>query len=338
MNELDLNSSKPPYNNNHHIHNHHFTANPWYNDRADYNTNAPSYYDYLARYNMSEELIKEIINRLLRRNIEVIDTNSIDLTKEGDWIDNGTCDNGTGILPNNYDDIIKLQADVIVSKLIKEIQLPSLSDITFELNNSITKETDGIYSPDFTNVLRAYDNKITEIMNIIDEIINSINGGGDTHTLEVPRIIDISDNNLCINEVDLGPVDDNTRVEIEWIMGSTIGTQICTVGDLKGKNAHIMSSNMVDNSNELDFQETWTHVVKNNKLWTTAIHKARVNKDGRFIWDSVPYDENNNPYYDKQDPKLKSDPSISDVTFRKLTVYDKIDINAIMRGRLKYGR
>lgn len=58
---------------------------PWYDDDADYNVNAKSYYDYLGfRLAQFEELLKAI-NQLLRRNIQTKETNTIKLTKTGDW-------------------------------------------------------------------------------------------------------------------------------------------------------------------------------------------------------------------------------------------------------------
>lgn len=81
---------------------------PWFDDEKDYNTNAPSYYDYLAHRNYSQKLMVDLINRVARRNINVIDTKSIDMTKQYDWISEDDC--------NNYHDIINIWADVKLSK------------------------------------------------------------------------------------------------------------------------------------------------------------------------------------------------------------------------------
>lgn len=81
---------------------------PWYDDEKDYNTNAPSYYDYLAHRNYSQKLMVDLLNRVARRNINVIDTKSIDMTKQYDWISEDDC--------NNYHDIINIWADVKLSK------------------------------------------------------------------------------------------------------------------------------------------------------------------------------------------------------------------------------
>ena len=54
---------------------------PLYNDKGDYNTNAASYYDFLARPNYYWKLIGQMINRLLRRDIVVEETPTITINK-----------------------------------------------------------------------------------------------------------------------------------------------------------------------------------------------------------------------------------------------------------------
>ena len=51
---------------------------PWYDDRKDYNTNAPSYYDYLAHRNFNLKVMIDFINKLARRNLKTTPTYSID--------------------------------------------------------------------------------------------------------------------------------------------------------------------------------------------------------------------------------------------------------------------
>lgn len=62
---------------------------PWYNDKEDFNTNALSYYEYLAHRNEHLRLITEFLNKVLRREINLKDTNSIEFIKKMDWIKNG---------------------------------------------------------------------------------------------------------------------------------------------------------------------------------------------------------------------------------------------------------
>lgn len=62
---------------------------PWYNDKEDFNTNAISYYEYLAHRNEHLRLITEYLNKVLRREISLKDTNSIEFIKNIDWIKDG---------------------------------------------------------------------------------------------------------------------------------------------------------------------------------------------------------------------------------------------------------
>lgn len=62
---------------------------PWYNDKEDFNTNSLSYYEYLAHRNEHLRLITEFLNKVLRREISLKDTNSIEFIKKLDWIKDG---------------------------------------------------------------------------------------------------------------------------------------------------------------------------------------------------------------------------------------------------------
>lgn len=104
---------------------------PWYNDKADYNTNAPSYYDFLARPNYYWKLIGEIINRLLRRDIIVKETKSITLNKLTDWQDEGVDD-------------ITLSADLHVSKHVGHD-----NDMNIDMPNALQLLDDGVYVGDY---------------------------------------------------------------------------------------------------------------------------------------------------------------------------------------------
>lgn len=118
---------------------------PWYDDRRDYNTNAPTYYDYLANTNKLLNIIIEKTNKLLRQDISVEDTASIDLTKEGDWT------------TDEYVDVIKLKADVLLSTLQEETQFNS---ITYHLRNSLKINSDGLFSKDLTPILNDLNTKL----------------------------------------------------------------------------------------------------------------------------------------------------------------------------------
>lgn len=109
---------------------------PWYNDKADYNTNAPSYYDFLARPNYYWRLIGEIINRLLRRDIVVKETKSITLNKLTSWQDEGE-DNTT------------LSADLHVSKFVGHDD-----DMNIDMPNALQLLDDGVYVGDYLPLVK----------------------------------------------------------------------------------------------------------------------------------------------------------------------------------------
>lgn len=58
---------------------------PWYDDRRDYNTNAPSYYDYLANGNKAAEEAVKLVNKISNRDVKTKDTASVSMYTEGDW-------------------------------------------------------------------------------------------------------------------------------------------------------------------------------------------------------------------------------------------------------------
>lgn len=141
---------------------------PWYDDTQDFNTNAPSYYDFLARYNKMNQLMTDLINRLLRRDIDFLDTSSIDFSKNGSWIDNGKCE------PNNFDDVIKIQADVILSKLTEIKNFINSASGSYTLTNAIKHKNDGIFAPDYSNVLQELFNRVKKLEDDIKTINQSI--------------------------------------------------------------------------------------------------------------------------------------------------------------------
>ena len=117
---------------------------PWYDDRKDYNTNAPSYYDYLARFNYFLREITDFINRLARRNLNVKDTSTVDLTKTGDW---------------TSQDSFEIKADVKVSPYTYQ-----------SYPNAIKVLTEGLYVTDFTNDIIKLKEKDIDLQSQINEL------------------------------------------------------------------------------------------------------------------------------------------------------------------------
>lgn len=98
---------------------------PWYDTEADYNTNAKSYYDYLGFRIAQLDAMLDAINFLLRKNVDVQDTNSVHMVKLGDWL--------------KGDDLIQLESYVKLSQ---------------DLTNALKDTPNGLYVKDLEPELR----------------------------------------------------------------------------------------------------------------------------------------------------------------------------------------
>ena len=131
---------------------------PWYDDRRDYNTNAPSYYDYLANFNQLIKSIVDFVNELAKRDVKTEDTNTIELIKRTSW------------LVDDLNDIV-LKANVKISKAP---------------NNKLTVKTDGLHVEtanidDLKNKVetleRNFNNHINDF-NALKTRVDLLDGGG----------------------------------------------------------------------------------------------------------------------------------------------------------------
>ena len=125
---------------------------PWYDDRRDYGTKAPSYYDYLSNFNHLIKSIVDLLNRVARRNIKVEDTPCIDMTKINDWIDEGgEC--------HTWHDVITLKADVVLSTYQKML---NFDEKQYNLSNAISCLTTGLHASDYLPILEALKDKLNK--------------------------------------------------------------------------------------------------------------------------------------------------------------------------------
>lgn len=140
---------------------------PWYDDDADYNTNAKSYYDYLGFRIAQLDAIIDAINKLIKRNIKTNQTNTVDLQKLGDW---------------SSDDIITLLANVKVSH---------------ETLNAIEIRDDGLFVKDLKPLINDLQRQVNEIKNIqakhdrvIRKIVQSLINNGSWSAPQGQDILD----------------------------------------------------------------------------------------------------------------------------------------------------
>lgn len=181
---------------------------PWYDDRRDYNTNAPTYYDYLSNFNALIKAIVELLNRVARRNIKVEDTQCVDLTKIGDWIDEGgKC--------HSYSDVITLQAEVILSTYKKALNFDGTS---YNIQNAIECLPSGLFAPNYLPLLEKLLAKINQ------EILDRIAGDE-----ALDRKITEEKNNRIHADEALGKrIDDETekRQRADSALGTRINNEI----------------------------------------------------------------------------------------------------------------
>lgn len=146
-------------------------------------------------------------------------------------------------------------------------------------------------------IWKTINNILMEIQQIKDALL--VNG-----KYEVKRRIDVGSNPKLITPVDLGKITDDTKIYINWNLGSTNATETYTVGQLKTDNCHILSWNLNDGASQTYVYEVFTRIQNGNKLWITAVHgiKQNVGEAPKVLavpWKTGP----NDVYYDTQDPK-----------------------------------
>lgn len=173
---------------------------PWYDDRRDYNTNAPSYYDYLAHQKFLSNEAIELINRNARRNFYVTDTNSINLTKNGDWVDNEnpcTSKDWQAVVRERYyyDDIVEIVADLKVSTQKVDV---TIAGMTQTCPNVLRVLSDGAYVPDYSAFIADLRNRVSTSEGEINRINNRTYTQTETNTFK-PAISGAINNGQTLN-------------------------------------------------------------------------------------------------------------------------------------------
>lgn len=304
---------------------------PWYDDDSDYNTNAKSYYDYIAYRTRQLDYIIQAINKLLDRNLQVEDTNTIDLEKIGEWL--------------NKDDTETIKAYVKVSKqtlnatqaledgiYTKNLQ-PDIDRLSSELEKTradLQAKIDKLAS-DLEKLRGDLSSKLNNLQEQLKQLQRSVSING---KIEVPRAIDITHSSNLAKGVELGKVTDSTRISIVAILGSTRVNSIFTVGELKNNASHVFLFNANDFNDGISLCEGFTKII-GNKLYCTTVHNyemsvhgglRQVHKPWREPNDGSTNDKNNTPYLDDVDPEyLAGTGRTRDLIFQSVTVYDQVD-------------
>lgn len=151
---------------------------PWYDDDADYNTNAKSYYDYLGFRIKQLDYIIWAINGLLKRNISVTDTSTIDMTKLGDWLKGDDTINLSSVVKfsndptNSARDLNGVYVKDLEPELIALRQ--KLEDVRKQLQDQIDQNKEDISK--LRDELNDDDAKIGDLSNLIKQILDRLNG------------------------------------------------------------------------------------------------------------------------------------------------------------------
>lgn len=151
INKIDFEENKP-YNAPHFPFSLEGHFQPWYDDRRDYNTNAPSYYDYLSNFNKLIKSVVDFVNELAKRDVNTEDTNTIELIKKTSW------------LVNDLNEIV-LKANVKISEIA---------------NNKLVVKPDGLYVEtanidDLRNSLTTLQNNFNTLQSSFNSHINDFN-------------------------------------------------------------------------------------------------------------------------------------------------------------------
>lgn len=136
---------------------------PWYDDERDYNTNAPTYYDYLANSTKLEKVQTDAINELLVRDVNFKDSDEIHVDKLTNWHSDDNTQHGE----------ISFKAHVITSP---SSTTQSIDGTDYVASNAITVLHDGIYSPDYKKVLEKYSSDNNSKFTKLTSDVNTLNG------------------------------------------------------------------------------------------------------------------------------------------------------------------
>ena len=166
---------------------------PWYDDNADYNTNAKSYYDYLGFRIRQLDYIIWAINSLMRRDVQVQDTTTIDMSRDGDWLKGDDVETVSAVVKLSEDFLNALEVHengLYVKDLEPEIDKirQDLAEFKEATNRRLNDDESKLnqLSRDLQNVRDGLDGLRREIKNLqsqIHSILDRLNG----HYKTIPK-------------------------------------------------------------------------------------------------------------------------------------------------------
>lgn len=151
---------------------------PWYDDERDYNTNAPSYYDYLANSVNLEKVQTNAINELLVRDVDFLDSDEIHVDKITDWHNDDP----------NHQNKTSFKAHVITSPKTLTYRL---DNVDYQASNALKVLDSGLYTPDFSQVISQQTARLNETSTTAKRAetkADNAQKGVDTINSELPSI------------------------------------------------------------------------------------------------------------------------------------------------------
>lgn len=255
---------------------------PWYDDRRDYNTNAPSYYDYLSNFNELIKSIVDFVNELAKRDVNTEDTETIELIKKTSWLVDGVND-------------IVLKANVKISKTTGN-KLISKSDGLFVETANIDDLKNRVSSleTNFKTLQNSFNSHLNDF-NSLKTRVDLLDGGGwaSKEQLEELRKI-IEANRQDYEQADSGLmlIISNIQKRLEAIDG--ISAEIDTWNEkvkvleaetLNVKNIATMASTLVGAISTTGYSKTplnTTNVINNKDRFVCLYNSFTQRINGRI--------------------------------------------------------
>lgn len=160
------------------------TFEPWYDDKKDYNTNAPSYYDYLGRMH---KLIQLLANRIweydkeLAKRFEEWDKNLEELPEDVEkllieWMEDGTLDeiindNIFNDLNNKIDAVKSITSELKEKDKSQDVDINAVDNKLSGFRNELNNKIDDIVSPDPVGYVETVEDLNTQYPNGADGVV-----------------------------------------------------------------------------------------------------------------------------------------------------------------------
>lgn len=325
INKIDFEENKP-YNAPHYPFSLEGHWQPWYDDRRDYNTNAPSYYDYLSNFNELIKSIVDFVNELAKRDVNTEDTETIQLIKKTSWLVDGVND-------------IVLKANVKISKATGN-KLVSNSDGLYvetanidDLKNRVTA-----LERNFNTLQTSFNNHINNF-NSLKTRVDLLDGGGwatKEQLEELRKIIEANRKDYEQADSGLMLIISNIQKRLEAIDGisAEIDTwnqkvKVLEAETLNVKNIATMASTLVGAISSTGYSLTpikTTNVINNKDRFVCLYNSFTERINGRITRiERIGFDYSG---------ITTGGASIDPVNWTKLGDFSKTDIQGIYGGTL----